>query len=465
MQANPSASEPLPRALQSGIIATLAFAGLGGSFLHTILIPLQGRLPELLDAEPSSAAWVITSTLLVSSVMTPISGKLGDMFGKRLICQLLLTLTMIGTLICAASTSLNGMILGRAFQGAGMGVIPVGISLLRDVIDRERLGSAVALVSATLGVGGALGLPISALVTEHLNWHMLFILAFGNALLAFVLTRAVLPRDQPRARGKVDFWGAIGLSILLTGLLLGLSKGNVWGWTSRETLLAFGISALTFLAWCRYELGFSNPLVDLRVSVQRAVLMTNLASVAMGFALFSSSVAFPQLLQLPAEVGGAGASLLTASLLLMPSGLAMLIMSPIAGRAQRRFGARPLLVSGAFIIAAVYALCLVLELTATKISLINMMIGIGIGLGYAAMPALIMRSVPVTQTGSANSVNTLMRSLGTTAAAAVVSAVLAGADHSDMRSAFQIVFAMGAAAAFACAVLALRIPVLKSSQS
>ncbi|GAA2246908.1 MFS transporter [Herbiconiux moechotypicola] len=453
-----SFTSPYTRMRQNLVVAVLAFAGMGASFMQTILIPIQSQLPRLLGAEPSSTAWVITVTLLASAVAVPIAGKLGDMFGKRTVALVLLGVLVAGSLVCALSPGLVTLIVGRALQGMGMGVIPLGISLLRDVVDTRRLGTSIALVSATLGVGGAIGLPISALVTENGDWHLLFVLATAVSLVAFVLVFLVVPATGVRTGGRVDLLGAAGLAVGLVGLLLAVSQGNVWGWGSPATLGCLAGGVVVLLAWGWYELRTRNPLVDLRVSARPAVLTTNLASVAMGFALFSSSIAFPQLLELPVAVGGLGLDLLSASLLLMPSGLAMLAMSPVAGRIERAVGPKPLLVAGAAVITIAYLVCVFVPLQAWTILVVNVVIGIGIGLGYAAMPALIMGAVPRSETGAANGLNTLMRAFGTTVASAVVGAILAASAGADVTGAFGLVFVLGLVAAVICAVIALLIP-------
>lgn len=446
------------------VIAVLAFAGLGASFMQTILIPIQGRLPELLGAAPQDTAWVITVTLLVSAVCTPISGKLGDMYGKRRVALVLLGMLVAGSVVAALSPTLVPLIVGRALQGAGMGVIPLGIAILRDTLEPRRLGSAIALVSATLGVGGALGLPVSAFVTENADWHALFWLAAAISLLALLLILWVVPAGEPGAGGRLDLPGAVGLAIGLVALLMAVSKGNEWGWASPATLGLLAGGVLVLLAWGWWELRAQNPLVDLRVSARGTVLLTNLASIAMGFALFASSIVFPQLLGLPTHAGGLGIPLLQASLILMPSGLAMLAMSPVAGRLGARFGPKPMLVAGAVIIALGYVAASLVHLEVWHVLTINAVIGIGIGLGYAAMPALIMGAVPVSETGAANGLNTLMRALGTSVAAAVVAAVLArsavqvGDAMMPTRHGFELAFFLGLLAAVACAILAACIP-------
>lgn len=446
------------------VVAVLALAGLGASFTQTILIPIQGELPQLLSASSSDTAWVITITLLVAAICTPISGKLGDMFGKRRVALVLLSILVLGSVVAALSPTVVPLIVGRGLQGMGMGVIPLGIAILRDVLPADRLGSAIALVSATLGVGGALGLPISAFVTEHFDWHMLFWLAAGIGAVTLALMAWIVPESSLRVGGRIDVVGIIGLAVGLSGVLLAISRGNDWGWSSPRTvwLLVVGIGVL--LVWGWLELRTPEPLVDLRVSARGPVLLTNLASVAMGFALFSSQIAFPQLLELPSAAGGLGLPLLQASLVLMPAGLAMLAMSPVAGRLERRWGPKPLLVAGAAVIAIGYSIAVFLDLQVWHILLINVLIGIGIGLGYAAMPTLIMRAVPASETGAANGLNTLMRSLGTATAAAVIATVLAQSTVAidgvvaPSPSGFEAAFIFGLGAAVLCAVIAAFIP-------
>ncbi|MGK2867611.1 MAG: MFS transporter [Mycobacterium sp.] len=461
---DPHLEAAAPPARAGAVVAVLAFAGMCAAFTQTILIPIQGELPQLLNASSSDTGWVITITLLVAAICTPISGKLGDMYGKRRVALILLGVLMLGSVVAALSPTVAPLIVGRGLQGMGMGVIPLGIAILRDTLPPDRLGSAIALVSATLGVGGALGLPISAFVTEHFDWHVLFWVAGSLGAIAFGLMVTFVPESRLRVGGRVDVVGIIGLAVGLSGVLLAISRGNDWGWTSARTIAFLVGGVVVLLVWGWLELRSGEPLVDLRVSARRPVLLTNLASIAMGFALFSSQIAFPQLLELPTEAGGLGMPLLQASLFLMPAGLAMLVMSPVAGRLERRWGPKPLLVSGAAIMGTGYVVALVSNLHAGHILIINVLIGIGIGLGYAAMPTLIMRAVPASETGAANGLNTLMRSLGTATAAAVIATVLArytvdvGGVSVPSTAGFETAFVFGLGAAVLCAVIALFIP-------
>ena len=452
----------MPR--QGAIVAVLAIAGLASSFMFTLVVPIQSKLPELLDASREDTAWVVTSTLLAAAIITPISGRLGDMYGKRRIVLVLLALLVVGSVIAALSPGIVGIIVGRTLQGAVVGVVPLGISILRDVLHENRVDTAIALISATLGVGGALGLPISAFITERSDWHVLFWVAAGLGAVVFVLVLWIVPVSVLRTAGRFDFIGAAGLSLGLLGILLAVSRGNEWGWGS-PPVLALGIGGLVvLLAWGWFELRIAEPLLDLRVAARRPVLLTNIASVAMGFSLFTSNVVYPQMLELPVATGGFGLSLLAASFVVMPAGVVMMVLSPFSGRLARTIGPKLLLVLGAISLILAYGFTLLFSSEVWQLVVANFLIGAGIGFGYAAMPMLIMRSVPQSETGASNGLNALFRSLGTSTAAAVVGAVLAtytidaGGMPVPSPVAFQLSFVLGGAAAVVALVVALFIP-------
>ncbi|WP_248147193.1 MFS transporter [Microbacterium aoyamense] len=450
---------------QGAIVAVLATAGLASSFMFTLMVPIQSKLPELLNASREDTAWVVTSTLLAAAVITPISGRLGDMYGKRRILLVLVAVMIVGSIVAALSPGIVGIIVGRTLQGAIVGVVPLGISIMRDVLREDRVDSAIAFMSATLGVGGALGLPISAVITERADWHVLFWVAAGLGVVVFALVLWIVPVSVLRTAGRFDYLGAAGLAVGLIGILLAISRGNEWGWASPAVLAFGGGGAVVLLVWGWYELRIDEPLLDLRVAARPAVLLTNIASIAMGFALFASNVVYPQMLELPVATGaGFGLSLLAASLIVMPSGIVMMLLSPVAGRIARRTGPKLLLILGAASLIAAYAFTLVLSSEVWHILVANILIGFGIGFGYASMPMLIMRSVPQSETGASNGLNALFRSLGTSTAAAVIGAVLASyaVDFDGVpvptTQGFTLSFVLGGAAAVVALVVALFIP-------
>ncbi len=447
------------------LVPVLAFAGIVVAVMQTLLVPVIKDLPRLLDTSPSNATWVLTSTLLSGAVATPIMGRLGDLYGKRRMLVLSLAVMVVGALVSAVTSALLPMIAGRTLQGFAMGAIPLGIGLMRDLLPRERLGSAMALMSSSIGVGGGLALPAAALVAQHTDWHALFYGAAGLGVLAIALTLLVVPESETRAEGSFDLPGALGLSAGLVLFLLPITKGSDWGWTSATTLGLFAASAAVLLLWGLYELRVAAPLVDLRTTARPAVLFTNLASIMVGVSFYVVSLVLPQLLQLPTATGyGLGQSMVTAGLLVAPLGLTMMLTAPVYARLSAKYGPKSTLILGLLIIAIGYGAGLGLMSAAWQSLVIAVLLGAGIGLAYSSLPALIVGAVPASETGAANGLNTLMRSIGTSVSSAVVGMVLANTANTvngvaiPTMHGFRVSFLIATAAVAVGLVLALFLP-------
>ncbi|MEV5498279.1 MFS transporter [Nonomuraea fuscirosea] len=448
-----------------GIVSVLAVAGIVGALMQTLVVPLVGELPRLLNASAADTSWVLTATLLVGAVATPVVGKLGDLYGKRrmmLVCSIPL---MAGSVVCALSGSLIPMIVGRGMQGLGVGMIPLGVSALRDLLPPQRIGPAIALMSSSMGIGGALGLPISAAVAEYADWRMLFWGSAALSVLVAVLIWTLVPATPATARGRLDVVGAVGLGTALVCLLLGVSKGADWGWASGTTLGLLGAAVVVLLLWGLFELRVRDPLVDLRVTARPQVLFTNLASILVGFAMYAQSLVVMQILQLPVATGyGLGQSMLAAGLWLAPAGLMMMAVSSLGARLSAARGPKISLFAGALVIAAGYGASLGLMDWAWGLMIASCVANIGVGLAYGAMPALIMGAVPQTETASANSFNTLMRSIGTSVSAAVVGVVLAqmsttlGGHSLPSEGGFRTALLIGCGVALAASLVTLTLP-------
>ncbi|MDF3142512.1 MULTISPECIES: MFS transporter [unclassified Streptomyces] len=452
-------------AAPNAIVAVLALAGIVVSLMQTLVIPIVPELPRLLDASASNTAWAVTATLLAAAVATPVVGRLGDMIGKRRMLLTSIVLLVAGSVVCALADSLVPMIIGRTLQGLAAAVVPLGISIMRDALPPERLAGSTALMSASLGVGGALGLPAAAFIADNWDWHILFWTSAALGALAFLLVLLIVPESKVRTGGRFDLVGSLGLSAGLVSLLLAVSKGGDWGWTSGTTLGLGAAAVVILLAWGWWQLRAAQPLVDLRTTAKPQVLFTNLASVALGFSMFAMSLVLPQLLQLPEQTGyGLGRSMLTVGLVLAPQGLVMMAMSAVSAAVTKAKGPKVTLMIGALIVAAGYGLNIVLMSEVWHLILVSCIIGAGVGFTYGALPALIMGAVAPSETAAANSLNTLMRSLGTSFASAIAGVILAqmttdfGGYALPSENGFKVVMAIGAGAALLAFALATLIP-------
>jgi MFS family permease len=466
-----SSSETIPTQAPASArltVAVLCFGGMSAALMQTLVIPIQSALPRLLHTSPANASWVVTATLLGGAVAMPIAGRLADMIGKQRVLVGSAALLVAGSLICALSDSLLPMLSGRVLQGLAMGFIPVGISLMREVTPPAMTNTAIAAMSATLGVGGAIGLPLSAWVAEDFNWHALFWMSVGLAALMVLSVAFLVPHVHDAHGGRFDIGGAVGLAIGLLSTLVAISKGNEWGWDHGRTLGLLVGGVLVLVVWAFYELRTTDPLCDLRVSVQRPVLLTNLAAIAIGFGMMAQAIVVPQLLQIPSATGfGLGQTMLEAGLWMAPGGLMMLVFAPVSSRLMTRIGPKRTLMIGAAVLGIGYLVARELMDAPWQLLVASCVASAGVGIGYAAMPTLILDSVPMTEAGSAVGINGLMRSVGTSVASAVMAALLTsstvriGSFELPTQGAFQLCFVVGAAAAFVGVAIAATIPVVR----
>ncbi|MDI9930774.1 MFS transporter [Rhodococcus sp. IEGM 1354] len=449
----------------SVVVAVLALTGIVVSLMQTLIIPLIPQLPALLHASAADTAWAVTATLLAGAVAVPVVGRLGDMFGKRLMLLISLALLIAGSITGALSESLIPLIIGRALQGLAAGVIPLGLSIIRDVLPREKVAGATATMGASLGVGGALGLPAAALIAQYADWHILFWISAGLGLVVAGLVVVTVPESELRTGGVFDAVGAVGLALALVALLLAISKGSVWGWSSSITLGLIALAVVSLCFWGWWELRTRQPLVDLRVSSRRQVLLTNLASVVFGFSMFAMALVFPQVLQMPTETGfGLGRSMLVTGLVMAPSGIVMMLIAPLSSRITTTRGPKTTLMIAAVVVAAGYIFGVVTMSSVWHLVAISCIIGAGIGMAYGAMPALIMGAVPPSESAAANGLNALMRSLGTSMASAVAGVILAqmtitlGSTELPAQEGFRVTMALAALGAIIALALAAFLP-------
>ena len=407
------------------LVAVLALTGVTVSLQQTVVIPLLPHLPRLIDTSVADASWAVTVTLLAGAVAAPVVGRLADMWGKRRLLLVCLATLVAGSVIAALSTSLAPLLVGRTLQGLATGVVPLGISLMRDLLPRRRLASAAAVMSASLGVGASLGLPLSALLVQYAHWRLPFCVSAGLGILAVVLVSTVVAESRQRTGGRFDAPGAALLTATVICLFLSISKGGAWGWTSPAVVLLAGSAAVLLVAFGAWELRVRQPLIDPRASRVRQMTLTNASSAVFAGAMFISPLAFTQLLQMPAATGyGLGQPIFIAGLLQAPGGLCMLAMSPLSARITRSAGARRSLMVGALVVAAGYGGAALAHSRLWQVSLAIMVVGSGIGLAYGAVPSLIMAAAPVTQTAAANGLNSLCRALGTSTGSAVTGLLL-----------------------------------------
>lgn len=452
-------------------LVLVAAAGLLVSLTQSILVPILPELSVDLHASSTAVEWLLTSTLLAGAVAVPVFGRLGDLYGKKLMLVVALAAFFLGSLICAFTSNMTVMIIGRAVVGVSIAAIPLGISLISTVLPPKRVAGGIALISATLGIGGALALPLAGFVAEHADYHVLFWICVAGGVTALAGTILVVPEPPIGGHGKLDLPGTVLLTVALIALLLPLSEGSVWGWGDVKTIGLLAAAVVLLVVFVGLERRLASPVIDVAVNARPALLLTNIASVCVGFALFATLIGTSDFVEAPSAAGyGFGSSIVVGGLTLLPSGLGMLVLSLFSARISARFGPKRALALGAVIIGIGFMLRIFLVTELWEVVLGTSLAGAGTGIAYAAMPSLILRSAPRSELAAANGLNSLARALGSSLASAIGGAILTsqvimlGGTALPSLSAYRTLFAACSAAAIIGAVIALTIPQPDPSQ-
>ncbi len=440
----------------------LAVAAATYALLQSLVAPALLTIQHDLHTTTNGAAWILTSYLVSASVATPIAGRLGDMFGKKHALLVVMVVLGAGLAVSAVATSIGLMIAGRVIQGAGGAIFPLSFSIIRDEFPRERVPHGIALISAIMGVGGGLGIVLAGPIVEHLSYHWLFWLPLVAVVVATAGIVSFVPESPITTPGRVDVVGAFLLSGWLVALLVAVSEGTSWGWTSARALGLFAAAAVLLALWAWAEARIRSPLIDMTMMRHRPVWTTNAAALVLGFGMLASFVLVPQFVEMPVSTGfGFGASVTKAGLFMLPATIGMLVTGPVAGRLSASVGSRLPLVVGASFSAVSFVLLAVAHGAEWEIYVEMFVMGIGIGFAFASMANLIVEAVPPHQTGAATGMNTIVRiiggAIGAQAAAVILTATLSSSGEPSEHG-FVIAFVIAAAASAAGIGVALAVP-------
>jgi EmrB/QacA subfamily drug resistance transporter len=445
-------------------LAVLATAALAYAVSQTMVAPALPAIQRDLHTTTTGVTWVLTVYLLTASIATPVLGRLGDMFGKERVLVVVLVMFAIGSLVAALSHSIGLLVTGRAIQGFAGAVFPLAFGIIRDEFPPERVAQGIGLISATFGIGGGVGLVAAGLIVDHLPYEWIFWIGLIVTVVAIVCTLLFVPESPVKVPSKIDWTGAVLLSGGLGALLLGISEGPRWGWSSGRVLGLFVAAVVALALWVRYELRVPVPLVDMRMMRRRAVWSTNVAGLLVGFGMFGSFILIPQFVQAPPGAGyGFNATVTEAGLILLPATAVMLFAGPIAGWLGGRLGSRLPLLIGTGLAAAAFALIALAHDHQWQLYIGTALMGAGIGFAFAAMANLIVEAVDPTETGVATGMNTIMRtvggSLGGQISATIVSAHVLAGTHIAKESGYTTAFFLSSGVLVLAFVATLLVPV------
>src|SRR3984957_19033349 len=395
------------------------------ALLQSLVIPVLTTVQHELHTTQSAVTWVLTAYLLSASIMTPILGRVGDMTGKKRVFVATLVALAVGSLLAAVAPSIGVLIVARVIQGFAGGMLPVAFGIIRDEFPAEKVAGAVGVIAALTAVGAGLGIVLAGPIVGALDWHWLFWLPMILTVVAAVSAILFVPESPQRTPGRISWLPALLLSGWLVALLVALSEAPSWGWGSGSVLGLLGVAVVLAAGWVLAELRSATPLIDMKMMRRTAVWTNNLVALLIGVGMYATFAFLPEFVQTPTAAGyGFGASITRSGLMLLPSSVTMFIVGLLAGRLARKLGGRTLVICGCLVGCGAMSMLAFAHHHQWQIYVSSALMGIGFGLVFSAMSALIVAAVPPSQTGVASGMNANIRTIGGSIGSAVMASIV-----------------------------------------
>ncbi|WP_454049770.1 MFS transporter [Cellulomonas sp. Marseille-Q8402] len=426
--ASTAAAGPAPAMNHRQVMEALSgiLLGMFVSILATSVV--SSSLPKIvsdLNGSQSSYTWVVTATLLTTTITTPIWGKLADLLDRKLLIQLALVISVLSSAAAGFSQSVGFLIGMRALQGIGAGgLTALATVLLADILSPRERGKYMGLMGGIMGIGMVGGPLLGGVITDSLSWHWNFFVGLPFAVAAIIVLQRTLHLPK-RARKVVtiDYWGAALISVGIATLLLWVTfAGNNFDWISWQTAVMV-IGALVVLAVAVVvETKVADPIIPMHLFKNRTVVMSVVASVAVGVGMFGTSVFLSQYMQV-----ARGKTPTESGLLTIPMILGLFISSTISGRLITKYGRyKGFMIAGAIALTAGLALMgtIRFDTSFVLVSLYMFVMGAGVGMLMQNLVLSVQNILDVSEVGSGTATIAFFRTLGGAIGVSALGAVL-----------------------------------------
>jgi MFS family permease len=429
-------------------------------YAETMLVPAIPVLINDFNISYSTSSWILTTYLITGAVMTPIAGKLSDIYGKKKILLIVMLFYTTGVSIAGFSTNIDFMLLARGFQGVGLSMFPIAFSIVRAQFPREKIAIGQGIITSMYGGGAVIGLSVGGAIVQHYGWHATFftIIPIAITLLFFIWryipadkeeaerTRTLQQQERPiqfhqqdqkfvTSHKNIDMKGAITLAVAVTSFLLVLTYLEVGTGSSGDknstiesssTMVAASFAVLGIISLTLFilvEKRSASPLIDFRLMLNKRILLANIIIVIVGYSMFTVFQTIPILVQNP-QPDGFGGDPIRAAKVQLPFALIILVFGTASGFIITRLGSMKTIIIGTVVGAIGFSALQIFHSTEFIVSLNLGIIAIGISLSSVGAQNVIILSIPRQNSGMSLGMTTFLRILGSSIAPAVAGMLL-----------------------------------------
>lgn len=384
----------------------------------------------------SAAAWIATSYIITNAVFVPVFGKLGDLFGNRIIYVWSFIGFIVVSMLAGLAWDFGSLVAFRAIQGlVGAAIYPTAMSLIaKSFADQKARAQALGIWSSSFAVSSVIGPLLGGYLIDHFSWRMIFYINLPIGIAGLVMTLLWIPHDKPTERGRFDWLGSILLAGAITSMVLVLDQGQTWGWMSGYSLACYaGTVAFGMLTWW-WETRHTHPIIDFAMFKNPTIVSV----LAVSFISFGGMMGAMFLLPVFTQTF-LGFNAIQTGLLFVPMGLSLPIFAPLGAKLAGTWGPRYTVAVGMFVAALSFYLLHSLDPAMTTLSFVLplSLFGAGLGLGMAPLTNASTTAVPMHQIGMSSGLLNLTRNIGGAFGIAIFGTLLANATNSNVLTVAQ----------------------------